>query len=111
MTQEDQPRSTADVIAELDEEAKSHRGTMLLVSFDGTTMTISADDPNRLQVLKEFVQQGGEPMGFVYFDEDGSIAARLIREHAADEGAHEYLKRYMKTLAESVKNLPRNWPS
>lgn len=88
----DKRRTTADLIAELDTNASSYDKAALIVGFESSTIYIEADNPKRLALLNEAVENGGEPVGWYGIDHDaGKIEMGLLDEHAEDLWAQKYL--------------------
>ena len=56
-------RSTADLIAELDEETKKHYMSWIAVGFPESSVFIQSGNEDRLQLLCEAVENGGIPVG------------------------------------------------
>lgn len=63
-------RNAKDLIAELEEEASRHCQVTMVVSFETSTIFIQADDPARLEMLKEALQAGGRPIGLLAADKE-----------------------------------------
>jgi hypothetical protein len=96
-------RSTLDLIAELEEEAKSHWYVAMVVGFETSTIFIQAKDENRLEMLNSAIQAGGIPVGLITTDKSGTgltISAHCYPEHQDSEEFDA--KSYLTTLAEQV---------
>ena len=93
-------RNTADLIAELEQETASGRFAMiaLVVVFDDKQQLILGNhgtNQQRLALLNDFVDEGGQPLGFVSVKIDGKfadIASRPLGEYEGDGDALEVLK-------------------
>src|SRR5690242_14420185 len=91
-----QVRSTLDLIHELRQEQESGRFVVvaLAVGFENSTSFVSAKDPNPLEKLNAFVEQGGEPIGFLALTRsgrEGTVETRLLDEYLGQEWAAQYL--------------------
>jgi hypothetical protein len=97
-------RSTKDLIAELEEEAKQHFTCQLVIAFANTSILLRADDPDRLQMLNDAIQEGGIPIGLIAADKDESsltVKTRAYAEHTGE--AAERAALCLDELAEGVK--------
>jgi hypothetical protein len=102
------PVSTAELIAELEEEAGRHSFAQIAVAFGSTTVWVRSDDSDRQRLLDDAVRNGGKPMGLFTADREGekvSVMKRLYPEHAHREEEsreyREYLTRLMVEIANS----------
>ena len=94
-------RDTADLIAELEQETANGRFAMiaLAVVFDDKQQLILGNhgtNQQRLDLLNDFVDEGGQPLGFVSVKIDGKfadIASRPLAEYEGDSDALEVLKK------------------
>jgi hypothetical protein len=77
-------RSTPDLIAELDEEAKNHWIVVMVVDLETSITFVQAKDENRLAMLNSAIQEGGTPVGLIVADESGldvAMSMRVYPEH------------------------------
>jgi hypothetical protein len=89
-------RTTADLIAELQEAAVECTGAALVVGFDFNTEFVWASDPDALATLNSHAREGGSPIGIVTVDysPDGgatSVRARPLAEYDGEEWVEKYL--------------------
>ena len=102
-----QPRSTVDLINELEAEAKSCATVGLAVGFEHRTLFIFSGGANNLENLNAMVNDGGQPVGFIRYDSDGkghiAIAYRLLQECADDP----WMKKYLEGLTREFVSLVR----
>ncbi len=110
-------RSPVDLIAELDEEAQFHLTTSLLIAYfkDSTNRLVGSDEPERLKKLTTLINQGGEPVGFIWCDvwewEDDSglesdFGYRVLSELEGDEKAHQFIEFYVTPLKSGHRQPP-----
>src|SRR5437773_10248462 len=64
-------RSTKELVEELESEATRHYSCMIAVGFEDTNIIISSNQPDRLTLLNDAVQQGGIPIGLIVANKDG----------------------------------------
>ena len=97
-------RTTADLVAELQEAATDQDRAALVVGFDYRTEFVWASDPNALNVLNAHVQNGGDPLGFVTGDHDNAEGATNVRARplAEYEGA-EWVEKYLISVLATVR--------
>jgi hypothetical protein len=98
------PRTTVDLIEELDREAPRFNELLLAVGFENTTIFVCASDANRLQTLNAAVAVGGEPVGFVGFTIAGSRVCfyrRPLEEFAEEDWVKAWLQGLIELAAES----------
>jgi hypothetical protein len=77
-------RSTPDLIAELDEEAKNHWIVVMAVDLETSITFVQAKDENRLAMLNSAIQEGGTPVGLIVADKSGcdvAMSMRVYPEH------------------------------
>ena len=94
-------RDTVDLIAELEQETASGRFAMVAraVVFDDKQQLILGShgtNQQRLDLLNDFVDKGGQPLGFVSVKIDGKfadVASRPLAEYEGDSDALEVLKK------------------
>jgi hypothetical protein len=72
-------RSTPDLIAELEEEAKKHWVVVMAIDFESSIAFVRAEDENRLATLNSAIQAGGTPVGLIAADKSESceLAMRI----------------------------------
>jgi hypothetical protein len=88
-----------DLIAELERNAKGYTQAALIVGFDGSTIYVKADNPRRLELLNEAIENGGEPVGWYRLDHpSGKIEWGILAEHQNERWAHQYLEALAKTV-------------
>jgi hypothetical protein len=95
LPKEDEMRSTRDLIKELEQEAREHSSAKLValvVGFEHTSSFVLATDVNKLEMLNEFIKQGGEPFGFIRITPEGNgtgkAHVRTAAEYNKDEAIH-----------------------
>jgi hypothetical protein len=102
-------RTTADLVAELQEAAEDRSHAALVVGFDHRTEFVWADDPDALHVLNAHVMNGGDPLGFVTGQQDGvgstAVHARTLVEYEDEEWVEKYL---ITLLAEVRRRAAEN---
>ena len=102
-------RTTADLVAELQEAAEDRSHAALVVGFDHRTEFVWADDPDALHVLNAHVMNGGDPLGFVTGHQDGvgstAVRARPLVEYEDEEWVEKYL---ITLLAEVRRRAAEN---
>lgn len=77
-------RSTPDLIAELEDEARKHWYVTMVVGFETSTIFVRATDDNRITMLNSAIQAGGTPIGLIAADKTGTglaMRARVYPEH------------------------------
>lgn len=88
-------RTTADLVAELQDAAVDRSHAALVIGFDHRTEFVWASDIDALHVLNTHVLNGGDPLGLVtsYADGEGSTAVhvRPLAEYADEEWVEKYL--------------------
>ena len=96
-------RSTADLIRELDDEAKHFRLLALAVGFEKSTECIWSTDEKKLEKLNELVKKGGEPVGLVGVIIESGIAmihTRPLEECKAEAWVQDYLSSIVRDVGE-----------
>jgi homoaconitase/3-isopropylmalate dehydratase large subunit len=81
-------RSTPDLIAELEDEARNHWYVAMVVGFENSTIFVQAKDENRLAMLNSAIQVGAIPVGLIAADKTGNeltLQARCFSEHQDSE--------------------------
>lgn len=107
-------RSTADLIQELDKEAKKFWFCSIAVGFEASTIFVSSSQEDRLQLLSEAVEHGGEPIGMIavikaaeksFTDacfEKLTLCQKVFAEYAEEEWASKYLGKLVEVFAQSL---------
>lgn len=99
-----QPRSTADLIRELEAEAEFCTTVALAVGFENTTLFVFSGANDNLKTLNDMVLAGGEPIGLLRYHshEDGhvTIACRTLEEYAVEPWAQDYLESLTRKFAD-----------
>lgn len=103
-----EPRSTLDLIHELEAEAKHFTHCFLVVGFEKHNERVFATRTDRLEQLNELIEQGGIPLGFigVTVRDDGlTLSHRVLGDHtgAAAERAKEVLLKIEAAIVEEGK--------
>jgi hypothetical protein len=76
------------------------------VGFEHTSEVIFADDPNKRSKLNAFVEQGGQPIGFLWADYDAHQAqmqCRLLDEFEKEAWAKEYMRVLLAATAKTLE--------
>jgi hypothetical protein len=108
-----EPRTTIDLIGELDIEAQKFLGCALMVNFKSTTELVFSGAENRLALLDDAVKRGGEPVAMLACGRlaEGEIGvyARPLREFVDAPGIDIYLgkltRNFAANLAENLSAL------
>lgn len=96
-------RTTADLVAELHEEAADRAHAALVVGFDYHTEFVWASDPNALHVLNAHVRNGGDPLGLVTGDHDGEGSTAVRARPLAEYEGEEWVEKYLITILAEVR--------
>src|SRR5712664_3071820 len=109
------PRTTADIVAELDAEARSGHWQLfaLAVAFPENTELLFAHDSEKRVKLDRLVQRGGLPVGWVALSraegrkrkKRSSVAMRAFAEFEEDEPICDYLEVIAAELVRSLEEL------
>jgi hypothetical protein len=97
-------RSTKDLIAELEDEAKNHWVVMLVVGFETSTIFVRSGDEDRHTLLNSSVRAGGIPIGLIAVDKTGNeltILTRVYSEH--QEAARDRAEGFLGALTDRVR--------
>lgn len=88
-----QMRSTADLIEELKRETKTDNYVFLalVVGFDKASDFVWSTDPEPLNKLDTFLQQGGKPIGFIGRTRTHGGMVRPVTEAEREQWAQQYL--------------------
>jgi len=96
-------RTTADLVAELQEAASDRARAALVVGFDYRTEFVWANDPDALHVLNAHVLNGGDPLGLVTGDHDGEGATNVRARPLAEYEGEEWVEKYLITILAEVR--------
>lgn len=107
MPSEEAQRSTADLIAELVEEAPKHSMCCIAVAFEDSSILIRPEDTDRHRLLNEAVKNGGIPVGLIVADLSGNQLSWRARIYPEYEQAIEQAQVYMKQLVASFEKQCR----
>jgi hypothetical protein len=97
-------RTTSELIAELEDEAKNHWVVMMIVGFKTSTIFVRSGDENRLALLNSSMRAGGIPVGLIAADKTGNeltILTRVYPEH--QEAARDRAEGFLGTLTDRVR--------
>lgn len=101
------PRTTADLINELEAEAAHHTEVALAVGFENTSLFIISGEDHNLSNLNEMVTEGGEPVGFLAYDSDGNghltFKCRPLKEYADEPRVQDYLEKLTDSFLDLVR--------
>jgi len=98
-------RTTPDLIAELEQEAKEHWFVTMVIGFENSTIFVQAKDANRLATLNSAMQADGIPVGLIAADKDGDelvLRVRVYPEHQEWEGAEGFLTALITQVRDSL---------
>jgi len=108
-------RSTVDLIQELDAEAQKFWFCSIVVGFETSTIFVAGNQEDRLQMLNEAVEQGGEPIGLIaviktipeksFADaqtETLTLSLKVFQEYAHEEWAEKYLGKLLERFAQGL---------
>jgi hypothetical protein len=93
-------RTTNDLIAELQAEARGAVTAALIVGFETTTLLLEAGENDPVGMLEEMIQAGGEPVGIMRVTNgtDGSsVSFRPLAEYSDDEQIQMFLRKLSET--------------
>jgi len=96
-------RTTADLVAELNEVAIDCSHAALVVGFDHRTEFVWASDPDALQLLNAHVLNGGDPLGLVTGHNDGDGATSVHARPLAEYERAEWVEKYLISLLAEVR--------
>lgn len=109
------PRTTAELIAGLEAEAEAGNFDVvcLAVGFEETAILIYSNQPDRLAALNSAIERGGEPIGFIAVQKQGSvgwsIGSKLLAEYKGEQWAREFIERLAdscgRTLSGRISQL------
>jgi len=97
-------RSTKELMAELDAEAANVTNVALAVGFESTTIFVFSHEPDRLQALNDAIRAGGEPIGFLAYEQppeqhEVHVKTRVLAEYAEEPWATGYLRKLAENTA------------
>lgn len=99
-------RTTADLVAELNETAAGHDHAALVIGFDHHTELVWASDPDPLRALNAHLRNGGDPLGLVTAlrNQRGatSVRARPLAEYDGAEWVEKYLIELLAAMRRSA---------
>jgi hypothetical protein len=98
-------RSTKDLLAEFNEEGTKHWVTLMVVSFEESSIMIHPN--SKQQEVNEAIQMGGQPIGLIAVDEAQNqltIRTKTFPENAdMEEECGELLQRLSVQVATSLR--------
>lgn len=98
-------RTTADLIQELDDEAKKFTYASLVVGFEKTTAFVNSADPERHNKLDAAMKSGGDPIGIIAITPTatgGTLYCRALAEHAGETAVTDFLHWMMDHVAQFI---------
>jgi hypothetical protein len=101
-----EPRTTLDLIEELDAEAPKFTHVLLVVGFEHTTIFVMNGDANRLAVLNDAIEAGGNPTGLIglkLHNGQATFYSRVLQEYAEEGWAIRYLHALIVKAAEILQ--------
>jgi hypothetical protein len=103
-----QPRSTEDLIRELETEATTCMTAALAVGFENTTLFLfSGGGDDNLTKLNDMILAGGEPVGLLKYSQEPTsritVACRTLAEYADELWAHDYLESLTRAFVDLLK--------
>ena len=72
-------RSLDDLIAELEEESSKHWYVAIVVGFENSTVFVSMHDADRMRLLNDAVNAGGQPVGLILVDKSMEESEEALR--------------------------------
>ena len=100
---EPEARTTRDLVNELRGAAGEVLIAALVVGFDNHTEFVWSTDAEPLEKLDTLVSAGGEPVGIITHDEQGTHARPLI-EYQGEEWVEEYLISLLAQVRDTFRN-------
>jgi hypothetical protein len=98
-------RKTADLVQELQEEAKSAWLVAIAVGFENETKFVFSSGKNPLENLNKLIKSGGAPIGLLRFDKENSSVQgsyRPFEEYANEEWTKTYLAGLLENTGEII---------
>jgi hypothetical protein len=94
-------RNAVELIAELEEHSTQHSCIAMAVGFEDSTVFITPDDPNRLQLLHDAINAGGRPIGLIAADMSERSMALMHTIYPENEEDAELFDKYLEALEHS----------
>jgi hypothetical protein len=95
-------RSAPELIAELEEAGSQFWLVQIVVGFENSTVFITASDANRLSLLQEAIDAGGQPIGMMAIDKSQGSLKILHTIYPENEEDAEWIEKYLENLDVSV---------
>jgi hypothetical protein len=83
-------RSTPDLIAELEDEAREHWHVVMAIGFETSTVFVRAKDENRIAMLNSAIQAGGTPVGLIAADKTERGLVTQVWAYPEHEDSQEF---------------------
>jgi hypothetical protein len=97
-------RTTPDLIAELEDEARKHWYVTMVIGFETSTIFVRATDDNRIAMLNSAIQAGGTPVGLIAADKTGSTLTMRARAYPEHQESREFdAEGYLHALTNQVR--------
>jgi hypothetical protein len=97
-------RKTADLVQEMQDEAKTAWLVAIAVGFENETKFVFSSGKNPLETLNKLVKTGGAPIGLLRFEKENTSIQGSYRPF--DEYAHEqWVKTYLAGLLENTGDI------
>jgi hypothetical protein len=108
-------RKTADLVQEMEEEAKTTWLVAIAVGFEQDTKFVFSSGKNPLEILNKFIKTGGSPLGLLRFDKENSTVQgsyRPFEEYAQEEWVKKYLAGLLENTGEiiAISQNPQSIP-
>jgi hypothetical protein len=108
-------RKTADLVQEMEEEAKTTWLVAIAVGFEQDTKFVFSSGKNPLEILNKFIKTGGAPLGLLRFDKENSTVQgsyRPFEEYAQEEWVKKYLAGLLENTGEiiAISQNPQSIP-
>ncbi len=98
-------RKTSDLVNEMLQEAKTAWLVAIVVGFTHETKFVFSSKKHPLEVLNQFVQDGGAPVGILRFEKENSTVQGFYRpfaEYDREEWVHQYLAGLLENAEEII---------
>ena len=95
-------RTTAELVAELQEKEQSADAAVLVVGFEDYTECVWSDQPEPLKKLNGFLRSGGAPIGIIVRNAR-EITATPLAEYVGDEDIEKYLITLMSGIGREMR--------
>lgn len=108
-------RKTADLVQELQEEAKTAWLAAIAVGFENETKFVFSSGKQPLVELNKLVKNGGSPIGLLRFEKENSVVQGLFRpfeEYVDEPWVKDYFTGVLENtgeiiaLSQNQQNLP-----